>query len=277
MAFSGVSADPWAAQRLRHYTFFAGPSRLYLRAGFAASARHRMQKRFSLFLTWLQEEAAVEAADFESSEATAIAPRAFGLHMYEVGMPGYLFVYGFTATQDRYPQHRNVLTPLWQVAKKWQRAELGECRPVLPVACVRAAVGLGLLWEWYCWTAALIVSFLAVLHPGELIALTRKDLVFSEDILGHASSLFVHLTNPKTSRFARRQHGRIDDDLAIQFVFTVAHGLRLDEKIYPGSLHTFRRQWDAVPRKFRSCRMDSGSVGSAARTSSRTTLRAAFG
>ena len=31
------------------------------------------------------------------------------------------------------------------------------------------------------------------------------------------------------------------------------------------------------PGKFRSCRMDSGSIGSAARTSTRTTLRAAFG
>ena len=155
-------------------------------------------------------------------------------------------VYAITAVQDRFPQHRNFLTSAWQIDKKWQRAEPGECRPVLPAACIRAAVSLGLLWGWFRWTAALIIGFLAMLHPGELVALTRKDLVFPADTLDHSTNLFVHLRDPKTSRFARRQHGRIDDEWAIKFLYSLAHGLRLDEKLYPGSLHSFRRQWDAV-------------------------------
>ena len=206
-----------------------------------------MTKSFQLFLVWLAEEACVDAsAVFATAEATAAALRGFGLHLYEVGMPRYLLVYAITAVQDRFPQHRNFLTPAWQIDKKWQRAEPGECRPVLPVACIRAAVSLGLLWGWFRWTAALIIGFLAMLHPGELVALTRKDLVFPADTLDHSTNLFVHLRDPKTSRFARRQHGRIDDEWAIKFLYSLAHGLRLDEKLYPGSLHSFRRQWDAV-------------------------------
>ncbi|CAE7497831.1 unnamed protein product, partial [Symbiodinium microadriaticum] len=138
-------------------------------------------------------------------------------------------VYAITAVQDRFPQHRNFLTSAWQIDKKWQRAEPGECRPVLPAACIRAAVSLGLLWGWFRWTAALIIGFLAMLHPGELVALTRKDLVFPADTLDHSTNLFV-----------------IDDEWAIKFLYSLAHGLRLDEKLYPGSLHSFRRQWDAV-------------------------------
>ena len=68
----------------------------------------------------------------------------------------------------------------------------------------------------------LILGFLAMLHPAELVALTRRDLVFPEDTLGHTRSLFVHLRNPKASRFARRQHGRIDDPAAIRFIYSVA-------------------------------------------------------
>ena len=114
--------------------------------------------------------------------------------------------------QDKFPAHRNFLTEAWQVDKKWQRAEPGSCRPVLPVAAVRAAIGLALT-------------------------------------LGHTSSLFVHLKNPKTSRFARRQHGRVDDGLVIVFLQNLFGSLALDEKLYPASLHSFRRQWDAVLSK----------------------------
>ena len=85
-----------------------------------------------------------------------------------------------------------------------------------------------------------------MLHPSELVLLTRRDLVFPADNLGHTTSLFVHLRSPKTSRFARRQHGRIDDAAAIAFLFTMVGGLSPNDRIYPASLHSFRRQWDAV-------------------------------
>ena len=76
---------------------------------------------------------------------TATALRAFGLHLYENGFPRYLYVYAITAVQDKYPAHRNFLTEAWQVDKKWQRTEPGSCRPVLPVAAVRAGIALALL------------------------------------------------------------------------------------------------------------------------------------
>ena len=183
---------------------------------------------------------------FENSELTALALRGYGLYLYEAGLPSYLFVYAITAVQDAFPQHRNFLTAAWQVDKKWQRAEPGECRPVLPVAAVRAALSVALLWNWHRWACLVIIGFLAMLHPGELTELLRRDLVFPVDTLGHTSCLFVHLRNPKTSRFARRQHGRIDDEAAIRFLFALLGHLSPDDRIYPASLHSFRRQWDAV-------------------------------
>ena len=196
---------------------------LDLQAGFASSAAHKMRKSLDGFLKWLREEAGCDPdLVFKTSEHTALALRGYGLHLYSTGLPRYLYVYAITAVQDLHPQHRNFLTAAWQVDKKWQRAEPGSCRPVLPVAAIRAAISLGLLWGWFRWTALLILGFLAMLHPAEIVALTRRDLVFPEDTLGHTRSLFVHLRNPKTSRFARRQHGRIDDPAAIRFIYSVA-------------------------------------------------------
>ena len=175
---------------------------LNLEAGFARSTAHKMQKSFQGFLLWLRDKACCEASQvFASAEHTALALRGYGLHLYEAGMPRYLYVYAITAVQDKFPQHRNFLTAAWQIDKKWQRAEPGSCRPVLPVAAVRAAISVALLWGWFKWAALLILGFLAMLHPAELVSLTRRDLVFPEDTLGHTSSLFVHLRNPKTSRF----------------------------------------------------------------------------
>ncbi|CAE7699934.1 unnamed protein product [Symbiodinium sp. CCMP2592] len=220
---------------------------LDLDAGFAASTAHKMAKSFRGFLLWLATTANLDSAKvFRCAESTALALRGYGLHLFQEGYPRYLFVYAITAVQDKFPQHRNFLTAAWQIDKKWQRAEPGSCRPVLPVAAVRAALSLALLWDWHRWACLLIIGFLAMLHPGELVLLTRRDLVFPEDTLGHTTSLFVHLRHPKTSRFARRQHGRIDDAAAIAYVYSVVHGLRMDDRIYPASLHSFRRQWDAV-------------------------------
>ncbi|CAE7765217.1 unnamed protein product [Symbiodinium sp. CCMP2592] len=220
---------------------------LDLSAGFASSTSHKMKKSFNLFLLWIAEHVFVEPDTiFTTAEATATALRGFGLHLYENGWPRYIFVFAITAVADRYPAFRNFLTPAWQIDKKWQRAEPGSCRAVLPVAAIRAAVSLGLLWGWFRWTALLIIGFLAMLHPGELLALTRRDLVFPVDTLYHTASLFVHLRNPKTSRFARRQHGRIDDPSAIRFIYSLAHSLRMEDRLYPASLHSFRRQWNAV-------------------------------
>ena len=146
------------------------------------------------------------------------------------------------------------LTAAWQVDKKWQRAEPGSCRPVLPVAAIP---GSDFFWafcgRWFRWTALLILGFLAMLHPAELVALTRRDLVFPEEHPWPHSQFVCAPEEPKkTSRFARRQHGRIDDPAATRFIYSVAVHLRPEDKLYPASLSSFQK---AVERRFRASRL----------------------
>ncbi|CAE7837262.1 unnamed protein product, partial [Symbiodinium necroappetens] len=59
---------------------------LNLEDGFAASTAHKMTKSFRAFLVWLQNEAQCNSeAVFSSAEATAMALRGYGLHLYETG------------------------------------------------------------------------------------------------------------------------------------------------------------------------------------------------
>ena len=97
--------------------------------------------------------------------------------------------------------------------------------------------------DWKPFAGLVLLGFLAMLHPSEMLHLTRKDLVFPSDTLGHTCELYIHLRNPKT---ARRQHGKVDDAFAILFVEQVFGHLSWDSRLFPASMHTFRRMWDSV-------------------------------
>ena len=106
-----------------------------LNAGFAPSTAYKMQKSLAVLRLWVSEVAELEFETIMSeSRGAALALRAFGMYLYEQGAPRYMFVYAITAVQDLYPRHRNHLTEAWVIDKKWQRAERGACRAVLPVA-----------------------------------------------------------------------------------------------------------------------------------------------
>eukprot|EP00439_Symbiodinium_sp_Y106_P012221 s279_g1.t2 len=204
---------------------------LDLQAGFASSAAHKMRKSLDGFLKWLREEAGCDPdLVFKTSEHTALALRGYGLHLYSTGLPRYLYVYAFTAVQDLHPQHRNFLTAAWQVDKKWQRAEPGSCRLVLPVAAIRAAISLGLLWGWFRWTACL---FWASWRCFILLSLSRLP---GETWYSQRTPLATLAAPAWKDRRSRC------DPL---YLLCCLH-LRPEDKLYPASLSSFRKQWNAV-------------------------------
>ena len=144
---------------------------LDLSSGFVATTRHKMRKSLDAFAHWLREELGLSLS---SVTAAATALRAFGLHLYAAGLPRYLLVYAITSVQDACPEYRNHLTPAWQIDKKWQHAEPGECRPVISKPILQAAVSLGLLWCWGDWVAVTYIGFICVLRPAEFITLSAE-------------------------------------------------------------------------------------------------------
>lgn len=218
-----------------------------LSVGFAEATHFRMSKCYEAFKQWVQHEAGLAWASLEDDpQAVAWALRAYGMFCFEKGVPRYMYVYAITAVQDQLPICRPYLSIAWQIDRKWQVYEPGQSRAVLPAVVVRAAVCVGCLWQWRSWTALILIGFSAMLHPAEIISLRRRDLVFPEDIGSEQQSLFIHLRDPKTARFARRQHGRIDDFQIISVCRSAFGACSLDEFLYAGSMHLFRRQWNAV-------------------------------
>ena len=79
-----------------------------------------------------------------------------------------------------------------------------------------------------------------------MMLLVRKDLIFPRDVSFTSSSLFVKVREPKTARFARRQHGRIDDDSIIRLCEALFFHLPLSARLYVGSISAYRKQWNSV-------------------------------
>eukprot|EP00435_Cladocopium_sp_Y103_P011903 s2565_g3.t1 len=179
----------------------------------------------------------------ENAHATALALRGYGKFLFEQGFPRYLLVYAITGIQDLFPHFRGFMSPAWQIDRKWQLAEPGECRPVISAPILRAAVTLAALWGWHSWLPFTMIGFLGMLHPAEFLSLTRQDLVLPRDALLEQPILYVHLRNPKTARFARRQHAKIEDALVVRFLDTLFGHVPMSTPLFPG---LYRRQWDRI-------------------------------
>ena len=218
-----------------------------LTTGFVAATAQRMAKCYDAFILWLSHEFPRSFRQLMSSgETAAFALRAYGLHCFQSGLPRYLFVYAITATQDRYAHYRQFMSPAWQIDRKWQLREPGECRAVLPPSAIRSALCVACLWQWYQWLGATLLGFSAMLHPSEILALTRRDLVLPRDTAFDSPYLYIHVRDPKTARFARRQHGRVDDPFVIAIIDRLFGDLDLSARLFLGSISGFRRQWNHV-------------------------------
>ena len=122
---------------------------LDLRSGFTSATAQRMRKCFAAFESWLFDEAGLPFSGVVAcGHHLALALRAYGLHLFAIGLPRYLLVYAITAAQDRYPQPRGSLGPAWQIDHKCQAVEPGECRPVISLPIVQSMTALALAWNW---------------------------------------------------------------------------------------------------------------------------------
>ena len=168
------------------------------------------------------------------------------MFLFSSGAPRYRFVYTITGLQDVYPHLRPFFSGAWQVDRKWQQFEPGACRPVLSAPVMQAMCSIALLWEWYRWLGITLIGFLGMLHPSEMINLVRSDLLLPCDTLVDEQVFYVFIRHPKTVRFARRQHCKVDDPTVLAFISKVFEKLPPTTPLFPGGPHAYRSRWNSV-------------------------------
>ena len=220
---------------------------LDLNVGFKPVTSKRMNSCVSDFAVWLRGQLNLELDEIVwDVQAAPLALRAYGMWLFASGAARYRLVYALTGIQDGYPHLRPFLSSAWQVDRKWQQHEPGACRPVLSEPIMKAICSVALLWSWHRWLAVTLIGFLGMLHPAEFITLTRADVLLPRDTLVDKEVMYIFIRAPKTSRFARRQHCKIDDPLAVKFVDFLIGGRDGKELIFPAGVTAYRRRWNAV-------------------------------
>ena len=224
--------------------------------GLSQATSARMQLCLDGFALWLSEFGQMTLEDaLVTAESCNLSLSTYGKWLFSEGQPRYKLVYAITAVQRLRPQFRGHLGLAWHVDRMWQLEQPGQCRAVISGPMLRAVLTLSLLWRWYRFAGLVALGYAAMLHPNEFLHLTRKDVVFPEDSLFNSAAMFIHIQSPKTARFARRQHARIDDDSVILLCRCMFFKLKLDERLYPGTMAMFRRQWNhlfdflGIPRR----------------------------
>ena len=220
---------------------------LDLGTGFHKATAERMHRCLAAFQDWITRELGLPwDGVMAQADSCAFALRAYGMHLFRTGQARYRYVYTLTAVQDRFPQFRQFLGAAWQIDKKWQIAEPGACRPVMPISVFRASLCIGLLWGWKRWVGVTLLAYAGMLHPAEFIDLERRDLMLPADTCYTTRDLYIHLRNPKTARFARQQHVKICDPEILHFAVRVFSEFPLREKLYGATISAYRGQWNCI-------------------------------
>ena len=155
--------------------------------------------------------------------------------------------------QDRRNGIRVFMKPVWATVTNWEREEPADSHVPLPAVAFAAALAVCFSWGWLQMLAALIVGWLSLARPGELLKLRRRDLILPSDLgLSCAASPgFVVFRHPKGSwgrNAARVEHVRISDAAGLAFLEAYAAGLDDAALLFPDLAEgtRFRRSWDSV-------------------------------
>ena len=173
------------------------------------------------------------------------ALRGFIQWTWRLLAPVYISIQAILAVVDLHEDWRPVMKPAWRLIKIWKRVIPHKSRAIVPPVVLRAALAVSLVRGWFRWGGLLMLGFLALLHPKNILLLTRDDLIFPQDQLGPWSSkLLIRVREPKTARVAHLQHASIRDPVAISFLYAVFGACAPYEKLWPSQTSThFNKIW----------------------------------
>ena len=165
----------------------------------------------------------------------------FGQYLYDAGRPLTQFASTVQAVTDVRHDLRRGLQPAKDVIEAWKQYLPGSNHLPLPVQLCRAMMALAWVWGW-CDVAMLIaIGFLAMLRPGELVRLRRRNLVFPADLLLVANFFLVGIEHPKMRRVAaRHEHVRVEEALITSWLQRLLAGWGPDARLFKGTAVQFR-------------------------------------
>ena len=203
-----------------------------------------------MFLDWLQSQLSADtwSSVCRSPHLQVIFLRSFGNWLYSTGQAIYLFRHLIVFCQQQFPAERHQIQPAWELLHRWESLQPVTHRTPMPKPILDAVLCLSLAWGWARWAAVTALSFFGACRVGEPLTALRQDLILPEEAGLSTAVCFLNISAPKASRRGRGrvQHTKITDPTAVGLAEAFLAHLRPDEPLYPSSLSSYRRRWDAL-------------------------------
>jgi hypothetical protein len=222
---------------------------LQFERGLTSQVKSSRAKLFARFTAWVWEMRSLSVAEFflKGAEVADQILADYGQMSYESGLSLHDYSETINAVLDVQRTWRRVIQKSWDVARSWRRlAPLNSHRPI-PVQILLAMQSVALLWGWWDFAGAIGIAFFGLLRPGELLSLTRSALVLPEQALNPRGRLYIKIMSSKTSsRGARHQYVRIDDEVLVPFASALWTGAPESAPLLAHTPYFFRKRWDQV-------------------------------
>ena len=162
------------------------------------------------------------------------------------GLPYSRMVETVLAVQKAFQLHRSRLPRAWEAAWAWRHQRPGQNRRPLPrrvwealvVTCLALAASSAGRERalWLGCSLALRVGFLALLRPGELLALRAGLVALPQDLLEDRWEAVITIVAPKNQKFMGvRQFVLVDDGPAVRWLAWWLSGRGAAAPLFPGS------------------------------------------
>ena len=216
--------------------------------GVAVKEQDLRDRSMKLFRLWLDSHIGAHFdCLLDSPLLMSQALRGFIQYCWQGRAPVYIATQAILAVVDLREDWRRSLDGAWRLIKIWKRRVPTESRLVMPPALMRAVLAVALVRGWFAWAGVTMMGFFGLLHPKNMLALQRGDLVFPEDQFGAwVTDLFIHVREPKTKRVVHLQHACVSEPTVIRFLYVVFGASNSTDRLWPSSDKKYRQMWDSI-------------------------------
>ena len=182
-------------------------------------------------------------------------------HMAAAGRKSSLRIakHGVLFVQLLGPRLKGKLQNTWKSLKNWEEQQPSSFRPPIPLVLLAAMICKSRLWAsrqnsgektdlWYAFSALLVVGFMGLLRPGELLRLTASDVVLANSLSLASCFAVVRIRRPKNSRqMGVQQYVEIRHPDAVNWLgWLTTRSSKSGAVLWPASAPKFRRMFKAV-------------------------------
>ena len=212
----------------------------------AAERRSVLLKQFT---EWLEDFHGVDVFALLQEEGKVVGRflAEYGQFLYNRGDAHGVYVDSILAVVDQERSLRRVLTAAWDVADSWKLLMPWSNHCPTPPSVALAMFSLSIIWHWPDMGIFVLMAFLGLFRPGELLKLKRIDVLLPSDLLSTKQVCFVHIGQPKNRRItARREHVRLEDPMLIYMLELWLPRLAPNTRLFPMTYDNMRKYHDSL-------------------------------